>query len=685
MAKKLDMVEELRGTPYAAVRKLAEGGMGEVHVVLRPPAATEQVMKIVKLVDPIAQTDIAKRTLAEGRALRALIHPNIVELHDIGLTAHGRAFLVTELLRGHTLKEEVDKRGPLPIDEVIDIVGQILSGLDTAHSRGLVHRDLKPLNVFYCEAGANGQRTAKILDFGIAKAISEEARARAGSALVATREGYFVGSPAFMAPEQAFGGAIDARTDIYALGALTYYLLTGQIVFNAFSAEQILQAHFFKAPDAPSQHRPEVPRAVDELVLRALAKAPTDRFKSALEMQRALLQLGFRTRPASVPPVRSFRPSPAVTPQQPPALEPQQPSVACQRHPTAADADTQLLQLAPSSEPEAQAKRPAAPAKTIPRAATHHAPPHLQRPTKAEQRLERVLWLTVGFLAVLVLVLSAMILLPRLLVGSLPPPLEFPPLVVERTALMSSSLLASDTLPHSVIERLRSGAYASAGNADTAPAEFAHAELSEPERIGRLVQPRKAEEAPLKVPPKHIDADDFSPGEAFRGYVVSGHFSSGGLSHLYRATNRIGGEFLIKVLKRSYRLEAFRSIQEKLVAEGQLLHSVRGRSPFLVSVHDVGIDSKVGPYVIMDKLEGNSLDVRLLAHRASGVTYEAQKAVRLGILICDGLHSMHELGAVHRDIKPANIFIQDVRERATSQVVLIDWGAAKSPYSPNLL
>jgi serine/threonine protein kinase len=104
-----------------------------------------------------------------------------------------------------------------------------------------------------------------------------------------------------------------------------------------------------------------------------------------------------------------------------------------------------------------------------------------------------------------------------------------------------------------------------------------------------------------------------------------------------------------------------------------------------VSVHDVGIDSKVGPYVIMDKLEGNSLDVRLLAHRASGVTYEAQKAVRLGILICDGLHSMHELGAVHRDIKPANIFIQDVRERATSQVVLIDWGAAKSPYSPNLL
>ena len=135
MAKKLDMVEELRGTPYAAVRKLAEGGMGEVHVVLRPPAPTEQVMKIVKLVDPSAQTDIAKRTLAEGRALRALIHPNIVELLDLGLTAQGRAFLVTELLRGHTLKEEVDKRGPLPIDEVIDIVGQILSGLDTAHSR----------------------------------------------------------------------------------------------------------------------------------------------------------------------------------------------------------------------------------------------------------------------------------------------------------------------------------------------------------------------------------------------------------------------------------------------------------------------------------------------------------------------------------------------------------------------
>lgn len=300
--------EELEGSAYEPVRPLAVGGMGEVHVVRRRGDPTLRVMKVVRVLDPSRADDLARRTLAEGRALRALVHPNIVQLLDVGLTAHGRPFLVTELLLGGTLKEEVDSRGPLPAGEVVDILVQALSGLDVAHARGLVHRDLKPLNIFYEQAPPNTVRRIKLLDFGIAKAVSPEAQERAGSALVATREGYFLGSPAFMAPEQAMGKPLDGRTDLYALGTVAFYLLTGRTVFRALSSDQILAAHFFVQPDPPSAHAPHVPAELDAIVLKALAKEPKDRFRSAFEMQQALMSLPV----ARFGETRTLRPAPEV-------------------------------------------------------------------------------------------------------------------------------------------------------------------------------------------------------------------------------------------------------------------------------------------------------------------------------------------------------------------------------------
>lgn len=271
----VDLAAELAGTDYTHVRKLAEGGMGEVHVVRHGAAGEERVMKLVLPLPPDVAELVKKRTIAEGRMLRKLSHPHIVQLLDLGVTASGRPWLVTELLRGRTLKEEVD-RGPMRWLEVVEILRDVLGALTHAHEQGLIHRDIKPLNIFLCDPDARGKRVAKILDFGIAKLLSDEAKQQAGSAYVATQEGYFVGSPTFMAPEQ-LGGDVTPMSDLYSLAGTGVYMLTRQYPFPGSTTEEVMEGHLFKPPPDVCAVRPDVPPSLGAWLRRALAKAPAER------------------------------------------------------------------------------------------------------------------------------------------------------------------------------------------------------------------------------------------------------------------------------------------------------------------------------------------------------------------------------------------------------------------------
>ncbi len=292
-AAPLDIREELVSTPYEHVRALARGGMGEVHVVLHRALREERVLKVVRDLGADTAELLAKRMIAEGRLLRGLRHVNVVETLDLGLTKGGKPYLVTEFLSGCTLKEEVDQRGPLGAAEVIDVLEAILQGIQAAHETGIVHRDLKPLNVFYAVQPKSVRpdgRCIKIIDFGIAKVLSQQAKDRAGSALVATTVGWAIGSPSYMPPEQVLGQAVDGRADLYAIGCIGCFLLTGRPPFGGRTQEEIMGNQLTQPAPSLYPTIAGVPETLSAVLEQALAKRPEDRFTTAAVMRAALVR-----------------------------------------------------------------------------------------------------------------------------------------------------------------------------------------------------------------------------------------------------------------------------------------------------------------------------------------------------------------------------------------------------------
>lgn len=288
-AAALDIRDELSSTPYEHLRALARGGMGEVHVVRHRALRDDRVLKVVRDLGADTADVLARRMIAEGRLLRGLRHPNIVETLDLGVTKSGKPYLVTELLLGCTLKDEVGLRGPLGAAEVVDILEGILQGIQVAHESGIAHRDLKPLNVFYTgPVGEPSGRVVKLIDFGIAKVLSDRARDRAGSALVATAVGWAMGSPSYMPPEQVVGHAVDSRADFYAIGCIGHFLLTGRPPFGGASQSEIMANQIIMPAPRLHPNVPGVPEALSELLEQAMAKEPDKRFQSAQGMRGAL-------------------------------------------------------------------------------------------------------------------------------------------------------------------------------------------------------------------------------------------------------------------------------------------------------------------------------------------------------------------------------------------------------------
>ncbi len=283
------MHEELQGTRYRLLRPLATGGMGEVYEVEHLGLGARFVMKVL-LGEHAGDFALVDRLRVEAQLMSRLRHPNLLWVLDLGRTRLGRPFFVSHRIEGETLRELLARGGALPPVQAVDLACQVLTGLEVVHHAGIIHRDIKPSNVFVCAPDGQGRRCVKLMDFGVAK-VRELATAlgTVDAPLVATAEGAAVGTPRYVAPEQAVAKPVDERTDIYAVGGLLYTMLTGKPPFCHPSAAQLILAHATEAPDPPSRSAPgTLPGRLDAAVLQALAKRPEDRFQTAGEMEQAL-------------------------------------------------------------------------------------------------------------------------------------------------------------------------------------------------------------------------------------------------------------------------------------------------------------------------------------------------------------------------------------------------------------
>jgi serine/threonine protein kinase len=264
---------------YEIIEPLAEGGMGAVFRARRRLLGDEVALKIVRS-DLGGDHGARERFLRESRACAQLRHPNIVSILDYNLDAEGRPFLVMELLNGRSLREEIGTRGPLPVEEVQAIIGPLCSALQLAHDQGLLHRDLKPANIVSHDFGG-GTQVHKIVDFGLVRVQSSDS-----TRLTASHQ--FLGTFSYASPEQILGHDVGAQSDQYSLAVVTYELLTGQPPFEEPDPAQLVNALLTKQLPAPSSVRTDLPKWIDVVLGRALAKSPEDRYDSIAHFGRAL-------------------------------------------------------------------------------------------------------------------------------------------------------------------------------------------------------------------------------------------------------------------------------------------------------------------------------------------------------------------------------------------------------------
>jgi serine/threonine-protein kinase len=268
---------------YRLIAPLGAGGMGEVHLaehrMLKRPCA----IKLIRA-EQAGDPNTLARFEREVRMTALLSHWNTIEIFDYGRTEDGTFFYVMEYLPGLSLEELLQRHGPLPAERVVHLLRQTCHGLREAHAVGLIHRDIKPGNIFSAQRGGLYD-VAKLLDFGLVKPVSNISSARL------TQEGSISGTPLYMSPEQARGiDELDARSDIYSLGAVGYALLTGRPPFEQKNPFDVMIAHARDKVVPPSELRADVPADLEQVILRCLAKTPEDRFPNADSLEQALAE-----------------------------------------------------------------------------------------------------------------------------------------------------------------------------------------------------------------------------------------------------------------------------------------------------------------------------------------------------------------------------------------------------------
>jgi serine/threonine-protein kinase len=261
---------------YKILGLVGSGGLGHVYKVEHTLTKRIEAMKVV-INDHLADSENTQRFLREIQVQASLDHPNIASVHN-AFALNNEVFMVMELVEGETL-ESLLAHGPIPTARAVDYACQVLTALSVAHLHGIIHRDVTPANIIVTPEGG-----IKLTDFGLAKAPAQ---------LRLTQSGRLMGSPAFMSPEQVRGAStLDARTDIYSMGAVLYAMVTGRKPFDGDDAFTIMRAQVETKPAAPMTIDGSLPAGISEVILKALEKDPRDRFQTAEEFRKALLEVG---------------------------------------------------------------------------------------------------------------------------------------------------------------------------------------------------------------------------------------------------------------------------------------------------------------------------------------------------------------------------------------------------------
>jgi len=284
----VDLAEARRLGSYVLESRLGEGGMGEVwlaqHRLLARPAAVKLIRPDIVATDPERQGTVLARFEREAQVTAAMTSPHTIQLYDFGIEQGGTFYYVMELLRGLDLEELVKRFGPLPPARATYLLEQTCESLGEAHENGLIHRDVKPANIYVCRY-ARQVDFVKVLDFGLVK-LHHDGESRDLALTVDHSAG---GTPAFIAPEQVAGEEIDGRADIYSLGCVAYWMLTGSYVFEGESALQTMVMHVRETPPAPSSRTDQpVTAALDRVVLACLEKDPARRPQTVDELAAML-------------------------------------------------------------------------------------------------------------------------------------------------------------------------------------------------------------------------------------------------------------------------------------------------------------------------------------------------------------------------------------------------------------
>ena len=277
---------------YLILHKLGQGGMGVVYAAEDPSLGRRVALKTITQPDEESR----QRFRREARAAASVSHPHACQIFEIGEDA-GRLFIAMELLDGEPLAERL-KRGPLALAETVSLGREMLGALDALHAQGVIHRDVKPSNVFLTSRGT------KLLDFGLARPFSSDSGGALSLEGDLTRSGLIVGTPRYMAPEQVLGDPIDARTDVFATGAVLFEALAGRVAFQGTKAVEVMHATLHEQP--PALAGPPAVVAFDRVVRRALAKSPAERYPTAIAMSRDLESIALADSSAAAAPARAL-------------------------------------------------------------------------------------------------------------------------------------------------------------------------------------------------------------------------------------------------------------------------------------------------------------------------------------------------------------------------------------------
>lgn len=271
---------------YRILSKLGEGGMGVVYLAEHVVIEKKIALKVL-FPDLTRRSDLVQRFMQEAKSASRIGHENVIDITDFGQSPEGYVFIAMEYLSGQDLGQVLKASGPMPWPRTQPIVLQIVKALRAAHEKGIVHRDMKPENVFVLPRD-DGREFVKVLDFGIAKVLGLDEDAPR-----LTRTGMIFGTPEYMSPEQAQGQQVDHRVDIYAVGCIMYHMLTGEVPFKAESFMGILSKHMLEMPVPAAIRNPAIEPQVAAVVSRAMEKDPAKRFQTMHEFAGALVPLGY--------------------------------------------------------------------------------------------------------------------------------------------------------------------------------------------------------------------------------------------------------------------------------------------------------------------------------------------------------------------------------------------------------